>query len=89
VPTFAESGVPGYQYVLWYGMFTQAKTSRAIISKMNAEVRKVLAEADMATRLASQGAVPRAGTPEEFARFLDEDRARLQKIIRAAGVKAE
>ena len=89
IPTFAESGVPGYQYVLWYGMFTQAKTSRTIIAKMNAEVRKILAEPDMAGRLASQGAVPRASTPEEFARFIDEDRARLQKIIRTAGVKAQ
>ena len=89
IPTFAESGVPGYQYVLWYGMFTQAKTPRAIIAKMNAEVRKTLADPEMAARLASQGAVPRAGTPEEFARFVDEDRARLQKIIRTAGVKAQ
>jgi tripartite-type tricarboxylate transporter receptor subunit TctC len=89
IPTFAESGVPGYQYVLWYGMFTQAKTSRTIIAKMNAEVRKILAEPDMAGRLASQGAVPRASTPEEFARFIEEDRARLQKIIRTSGVKAQ
>jgi tripartite-type tricarboxylate transporter receptor subunit TctC len=89
IPTFAESGVPGYRYVLWYGMFTQAKTPRAIIAKMNAEVRKILADPEMAGRLASQGAVPRASTPEEFARFIDEDRARLQKIIRTAGVKPQ
>ena len=89
IPTFAESGVPGYQYVLWYGMFTQAKTPRAIIEKMNAEVARILAEPETAARLASQGAVPRATTPAGFTRFIDEDRERLQKVIRAAGVKAE
>lgn len=89
IPTFAESGVPGYQYVLWYGMFTQAKTPRAIIAKMNAEVARILAEPETAARLASQGAVPRPTTPEGFTRFINEDRERLQKVIRAAGVKPE
>jgi tripartite-type tricarboxylate transporter receptor subunit TctC len=89
IPTFAESGVPGYQYVLWYGMFAPAKTPRAIIAKMNAEVARILAEPETAGRLATQGAVPRPTTPEGFARFIDEDRERLQKVIRAAGVKAE
>jgi tripartite-type tricarboxylate transporter receptor subunit TctC len=89
IPTFQESGVSGYQYVLWYGMFTQARTPRAIIAKMNAEVAKVLAEPDTAARLAAQGAVPRPTAPEAFARFIDEDRVRLQKVIRVANVKAE
>jgi tripartite-type tricarboxylate transporter receptor subunit TctC len=89
IPTFAESGVPGYQYVLWYGMFAPAKTPRTMIAKMNAEISRILGEPDTAGRLATQGAVPRPTTPEAFTRFIDEDRERLQKIIRAAGVKAE
>ena len=89
IPTFHESGVPGYQYVLWYGMFTQAKTSPAIIAKMNAEIGRILTESETAARLASQGAVPRHTTPEGFTRFINEDRERLQRVIRAAGVKAE
>ena len=89
IPTFAESGVPGYRYVLWYGLFAPGKTPRGIVAKMNAELARILAEPDAAARLAAQGAVPRPTTPEGFARFIDEDRERLQKVIRSAGVKAE
>jgi tripartite-type tricarboxylate transporter receptor subunit TctC len=89
IPTFAESGVPGYQYVLWYGMFAPQKTPAAIIAKMNAEVGKILAEPGIAARMALQGAVPRHTTPQGFTRFINEDRERLRKVIRAAGVKAE
>lgn len=89
IPTFAESGVPGYQYVLRYGMFAPAKTPPAIIRKLNAEIARILAEPENAARLASQGAVPRPTTPEGFAKFINEDRERLQKVIRTAGVKPE
>jgi tripartite-type tricarboxylate transporter receptor subunit TctC len=89
IPTFAESGVPGYQYVLWYGMFAPAKTPQALVGTMNAELARILAEPEVAARLASQGAAPRPTTPAAFARFIDEDRERLQKVIRSAGVKAE
>ncbi|HEV7801208.1 MAG TPA: tripartite tricarboxylate transporter substrate-binding protein, partial [Burkholderiales bacterium] len=89
IPTLNESGVPGYEYVLCYGVFTQAKTAPAVIAKMNAEIGKLLAEPDTASRLVTQGAVPRHTTPAEFDRFIREDRERLQKVIRAASVKAE
>jgi tripartite-type tricarboxylate transporter receptor subunit TctC len=89
IPTLNDSGVPGYEYVLWYGVFTQAKTAPAVIAKMNAALGRMLGDSDTAARLVSQGAVPRPTSPPEFARFLREDRERLQSVIRAAGVKAE
>jgi len=89
VPTIAESGVPGYEYVLWYGLFAPVRTPRSAINTMNAELKKILAEPDMVQRLRAQGAEPGATTPEAFARFLREDKERLQKVIRSAGITGE
>jgi len=89
VPTIAESGVPGYEYVLWYGLFAPAKTPRAVIDAMNAELKNVLAEPEMVQRLRVQGAEPSASSPAAFASFLREDTERLKKVIRSAGITAE
>jgi tripartite-type tricarboxylate transporter receptor subunit TctC len=89
VPTVAEAGVPGYEYVTWYSIVAPAKTPRAVIDKLNARLAAVLAMPDVAQRLSVQGAEPRASTPEELTRFIEEDTKRLGAIIRFAGIKGE
>jgi tripartite-type tricarboxylate transporter receptor subunit TctC len=89
VPTVAESGVPGFEYVLWYSMFAPAKTPKAVIERINAEVVRILAQPDVKQRLIAIGADPRSSTPEELARFMKTDTERLRKIIQSAGLKAE
>ena len=89
VPTVAEAGVPGYEYVTWYSIVAPAKTPRAVIDKLNARLAAVLAMPDVAQRLSVQGAEPRASTPEELRRFMQEDTKRLGGIIRSAGIKGE
>ncbi len=89
VPTVAEAGVPGYEYVTWYSIVAPAKTPRAIINKLNARLAAVLVMPDVAQRLSVQGAEPRASTPEELTRFMQDDTRRLGGIIRFAGIKGE
>ncbi len=60
VPTVAEAGVPGYEYVTWYALFAPAKTPSNVISVINTSVAGVLGNAEIAQRLSSQGAEPRA-----------------------------
>ena len=89
IPTVAESGVPGFEYVLWYGVFVPAKTPRAIVEKLNQSLVAVLAGRDTAQRLISQGAEPRAGSPVEFARFIENDTARIKKLIAQVGIRLD
>ena len=87
VPTIAEAGVPGFEYVLWYSIFVPAKTPKPIIQKINKDVATILAQPDIKQRLIVVGADPRASTPEELARFMQDDTERLRKIIKAANIK--
>ena len=89
VPTIAEAGVPGYEYVTWYSIVVPAKTPRAIIDKINSRLAAVLAIPEVALRLSSQGAEPRSSTPEELTRLIQEDYKRLGAVIRSAGIKGE
>ena len=89
VPTIAEAGVPGYEYVTWYSIVATAKTPRAIIDKINSRLAAVLAIPEIALRLSSQGAEPRSSTPEELTRLIQEDYKRLGEVIRSAGIKGE
>ncbi len=89
IPSVAVAGVPGYEYVTWYSIVAPARTPRAIIDKINARLAAVLALPDVAQRLSSQGAEPRSSTPEELAKFIQQDTKRLGAIIRFAGIKGE
>jgi tripartite-type tricarboxylate transporter receptor subunit TctC len=89
IPTVAEAGVPGFENVTWYGMFAPAKTPHDIVAKLNRQVVKILAEPEMAQRLASQGAEPRGSTPEDLVKFMRVESERWKKVIKAANIKLE
>lgn len=89
VPTVAESGVPGYEYVLWYGMFVPAKTSPAIVMRLNRHVTSILTHVDTAQRLMAQGAEPRTNSPEAFTRFMRAESERLSRVVKSAGIRLE
>jgi len=88
IPTMSET-LPGYENTAWFGLFGPAKTPRAIVSMLNAHVVKVLHEPALHERLATQGAQPAPGTPEDLARFMREESARLKKLMAFAGLKPE
>lgn len=87
LPTVAESGVPGFEYVTWYGLFAPAATPKDIITRLNAEVVRMLADPEMAQRLASLGAEPSSATPEQRAKYQREEHERWKRVIQSTGIK--
>ena len=88
VPTVAESGLPGYEAVGWFGLLAAAATPASIVMKLSAGVNRVLAQAEVRAKMTALGADPRGNTPEEFARFIREDQAKWAHLMGAAGIKA-
>jgi tripartite-type tricarboxylate transporter receptor subunit TctC len=87
LPTVAEAGVPGFEAVSVHGIFLPAKTSDAIIGRLQQEIVRVLQSADAKERLASIGAEPVGGTPAQLATTIKEEVARMGKVIREAGIE--
>ena len=89
VPTIAEAGVPGGESGSWIALLAPAGTPQSIISKLNADVKEVVADPEVREKLIGQGAVPQSTTPAELQKLIDADLARYGKIIREKGLKAE
>ena len=89
IPTVAESGLPGYEYWSWMGICAPAGTPKEIISRLNAEIAKILRTQEARDWFAEQGGEPIIETPEEFAAFIKSEHSRWGKIIREAGIKPE
>jgi tripartite-type tricarboxylate transporter receptor subunit TctC len=89
LPTVAESGVPGFEAVLRYGLVAPAGTPRAVIDRLNKALQTALASEEVRSRLAIEGAEPLPGTPEEYAADIDREEALWSKVIKASGARAE
>ena len=89
LPTIAESGVPRYEFSSWYGFLVPKGTPRAIIDRLNSEVRKALAQPDFRERLTKEGSEPIGGTPEAFAAYLKTETAQWADVVKATGLKME
>jgi len=89
LPTVAESGLDGYAVSEWYGVVAPAGTAAARVNRINAELRKVLAQAQVKQRLAVVGAEIVASTPQEFGAFIKSEIAKWGKLVREAGIKVE
>jgi len=87
VPTVAEAGVPGYEAVIWLGIMAPAKTPAPIVSKLNAEIARIVARADVKQDWAQQGAVPMSMGVDEFTRYLNADIQKWANIVRISGAK--
>ncbi|MDH4152088.1 MAG: tripartite tricarboxylate transporter substrate binding protein [Betaproteobacteria bacterium] len=89
VPTFAESGVPGFDVTGWYGLCTQAKVPQPIIAKLNADGNKLLA-GPLKKRLEDQGiAVANGITPAQFAAHVKSEIAKWTKVVRDANLQTD
>jgi tripartite-type tricarboxylate transporter receptor subunit TctC len=90
LPTIAEAGVPGYEYTSWNSIFVPKGTPRAIIAKLHATTQKVLVEPDVKQHFANQGLSPLgSASPEAFGKFFRADFARMEKLVKVAGIKPE
>ncbi|MGZ8203935.1 MAG: Bug family tripartite tricarboxylate transporter substrate binding protein [Burkholderiales bacterium] len=89
IPTVAEAGVPGFQYVTWYGLFAPAATPKDLVAKLNAEVVRALSDKEVARKLLNEGAEPAPGTPEALAKYMRSEHEQWKKTIAAAKLKVD
>jgi tripartite-type tricarboxylate transporter receptor subunit TctC len=89
VPTIAESGLPGFDYNLWVGVFAPAGTPADIVDKINRDITRVLQLPDARERLAGLGAEAMPMTPAEFRKFVHDEIGESAKVIKAAGIKVQ
>jgi tripartite-type tricarboxylate transporter receptor subunit TctC len=89
LPTIAESGVPGYDSVLWFGLLTSAKTPRPLIAQINRETTRALNEPELRKRWAPIGLDPSPTTPEAFDKLIAAEIALFTKLAKAGNIKAQ
>jgi tripartite-type tricarboxylate transporter receptor subunit TctC len=86
-PTIAETGLPDYQSLGWFGLFAPAGTPREIVTKISADVGRVLGLPEAKQRLAEQGAEPAPNAPDAFTAFVNADIAKWLDLARKTGIK--
>jgi tripartite-type tricarboxylate transporter receptor subunit TctC len=90
IPTVAESGLPGYEAISWFGLFGPPGMPPEIVAKINAEVRKVFDDPEVKKNfLERQYFESIAGTPEQLANYIKSDEPKWRKVIQDAKVQAE
>jgi tripartite-type tricarboxylate transporter receptor subunit TctC len=87
IPAIAEAGLPGYDMTNWYGMFVPAATPRPVISKLHAEVARILQLPELKKRMDEDGMVVVASSPEEFREFFARESQKFSRVIETAGIK--
>lgn len=88
VPTIAESGVPGYEILIWNGLVVHAATPQPIVARLNRELARVLAQPALAELLATDGSRVYSETPAQFGAFLKNEIAKWRRVVREAGITA-
>lgn len=89
IPTFAELGYKGMEVALWYGLVAPAGTPEPIVERLNAELQKVLALAEVKEAFAKQSVDAAPGSPAEFRDFMRSESERWGKVVKAAGIQPE
>ena len=89
VPTFTQSGFPGYEVKSWQGILAPAKTPKPIIDKLSQELSRIIQTPEVAENLITMGADPFVGNAQAFAALIKADLARYAKLIKAANIKLE
>jgi tripartite-type tricarboxylate transporter receptor subunit TctC len=89
LPTIAESGIAGFDVSAWDGLFAPARTPRAVVDKLNAAVRRALADPELVTALANRASETAPTTPEEFGRFIAVEMERWGGAVRRSGATVD
>jgi tripartite-type tricarboxylate transporter receptor subunit TctC len=89
IPTVEESGLPGFEFVSWYGLWGPKDLPAAITAKLQTAIAAVLAEAEVKARLTTLGFEAIGSTPDDFAKYIESEMAKYGKIIHDANIKAE
>ncbi|HET7160751.1 MAG TPA: tripartite tricarboxylate transporter substrate-binding protein, partial [Burkholderiales bacterium] len=89
IPTVAESGLPGFEALQWFGILAPAGVSNDIIAKLHADIVKAVRLPDARARMTSLGAEVVGSTPAEFAAFQKADAVKWAKVVKASGAKID
>ena len=89
VPTFDESGMPGFEAVLHYGLLAPAGTPKDIVDKLSAALRKLVDNADVKQRIRAEGGDPLTSTPAEYAADIDKEETKWGALVRKLNLKVE
>jgi tripartite-type tricarboxylate transporter receptor subunit TctC len=89
LPTLAESGLPGFDVVAWFGLFAPAGTPKPIIDRLSTQTRAALAVPEVRKLLVDLGAEPLGSTPEAFAAYVNEEYERWGKLAKEADIHAD
>jgi tripartite-type tricarboxylate transporter receptor subunit TctC len=89
VPTVAESGLPGFEVVLKYGIVAPAGTPRPVVDKLNTALRAALAAPDTIARMAKEGTEPLPSSPEEYAADIDREESKWSEVVKKSGARVE
>jgi tripartite-type tricarboxylate transporter receptor subunit TctC len=89
IPTSAESGYPGYEVSIWFGLLAPAGTPAGLIARLNTDTQKVLSSKEVRDSFSAQGFDSAGGSPDQFAQFIASEAGRWSRAIKAAGVKLD
>ena len=89
LPTMAESGIAGYEFVTWYGVLAPAATPKDIVARLNAELVKAVRQPDMRDKLSGEGGEVVGSTAEEFAAFIKSELASSARLVKLANIQPQ
>ena len=89
LPTVSEAGVPGYEAVIWLGLMAPKGTPPAIVNRLNAEIGRIANRPEVRADWAKQGATGMTMPPDEFSRYVADDIAKWEKVIKVSGAKPD
>ena len=88
-PTMAESGYPGIEGVIWYGVSGPSRVPKPVVARLNGELAKLLRLSDVKERFAQQGAIPTPMTADEYTSFIRAEQAKWGPVVQATGARAD
>jgi tripartite-type tricarboxylate transporter receptor subunit TctC len=89
LPTVAESGLPGFETSVWFGLLAPAATPRDIIERLNKEVARAIGDGEVKKQFATQGIDAMGGTPEHFATYIREETAKWARVVQVSGARLD
>jgi tripartite-type tricarboxylate transporter receptor subunit TctC len=89
LPTVAESGIPGFEVLGWFGWLAPARTPQTIVTRLNREIVRILEQPAMHERLVGLGSDPAPSTPQQFAAFIKSEHDKWEQVIKKAGIRLD